>query len=504
MHSPRILCVDDNQINLRLLDAVLRPQGYEVVTASNGLEALNIIVENNFDLVLLDVMMPEFDGFEVCRWIKQEESYRDIPVVMITALQSREDRVQGIEAGADDFLSKPFDKAEVLARVKMLLRVRELNESRMVAYQNLDHLSSLGERLIRGFDPLQFDFLGQIDQMVLGLISPAASAVHHPQLVVIGTNRENQDWRWYRYANNGQPSVREPLSAGAGCGLTQGPTGYGGLFYYNEAELQSPECQRLVASLPIAGEPVTNLLGYLSEGFCLYALNYGKEITPYETAVVKNLVMQGLFLQSISTQLREVEEAFVYTVQALARAAEANDEDTGNHIVRIGDYCAVLAETLGQPEDFVRTIRIQAQMHDVGKIHTPNDVLRKPDALSAEEWEIVKLHTVLGGKILGDHPRLQMAHTIALQHHERWDGSGYPRGLQGEDISLEARITFLADQYDALRQTRPYKSSFDHDKTCQILLVGDGRTQTQHFDPQILQAFGDNTKKFEEIFEASL
>ena len=205
---------------------------------------------------------------------------------------------------------------------------------------------------------------------------------------------------------------------------------------------------------------------------------------------------------------KALEASRIDLIWRLGRVAEFRDEQTGNHIMRVGSYCKVLAETLGMQKDFAEMIYLTSPLHDIGKIGIPDGILLAPRAFTPDEWDIMKTHCAIGAEILQQehripcpmqterNPFLEMAASIALGHHEWWDGSGYPRQLSGESIPIEARIVAVADVYDALSSVRPYKTAFPEDKVLDIMSQKTG----SHFDPAVYEAFRSSLTAFREIF----
>lgn len=330
LRDGRILIIDDKEANILLLEGTLASDGYSsVVSTTDPRDAIDLFISFEPDLVLLDLNMPHMDGFEVMERLKCLVNSDYLPVLVLTAFHDRETRLRALQAGARDFISKPFDNQEILCRIRNLLEI------------------TLSNRRVRDHNKL-------LDRQV-------------------------------------------------------------------------------------------------------------KEKT------------------------RELHGTRLEIIRRLGLAAEFKDRDTANHIIRMSQICQILGDAYGVDGEHSELLLTASPMHDVGKIGIPDQILLKPGKLDAEEWRIMKTHTEIGYRLLDGHDSDLMvaAKEIALTHHERWDGSGYPGGLSGEEIPLNGRICAIADVFDALTSKRPYKDAWPLEKAAAEILAQRG----SQFDPQLVDIF---------------
>ncbi len=257
-------------------------------------------------------------------------------------------------------------------------------------------------------------------------------------------------------------------------------------------------CRRLKAQPLTSPIPVifVTALGEVADeaaGLAVGAVDYLTK--PVNAAIVRARVKTHLALYSqaqhlenlVRSRTEELEQARLHVVQCLGRAAEYKDNETGLHVIRMSHYAERLARAAGLPEHFCQVLLHAAPMHDIGKIGIPDRILKKEARLDNTEWDVMRTHPELGAKILGDLETelMQMASTIALTHHERWDGEGYPQGLKGEMIPIEGRIVAIADVFDALTSRRPYKDAWTIDDSLAQMAGERG----QQFDPHLMDLF---------------
>jgi len=329
-----ILVVDDTPENIDVLNGVLHPQ-YKVKAALNGERALKIAGgDPKPDMILLDIMMPGMDGYEVCRQLKANPATAKIPVIFVTAKNQEEDERKGLEIGAVDYITKPISPGIVLARI-------------------------------------------------------------HTHLALYDQNR--------------------------------------------------------------------------------------------------------VLEQKVRERTEELHLTRMEIIRRLGRAAEFKDNETGLHVIRMSHYSRLIAESLENGNDWSDLIFNAAPMHDIGKIGIPDKILLKPGKLDDEEWKLMHQHPAFGGAIIGEHSTrlMQMSKEIALSHHEKWNGSGYPNGIKNDEIPLSGRIIAIADVFDALTTERPYKKAWSVEKAVNLIEENAG----SHFDPNLVPVFHDVMPEILEVKE---
>lgn len=508
MRELSLLYVEDDDSIREITTDFFRRRFGNVWLARNGSEGLECYHKHLPDIVVTDIKMPHMNGIEMSRAIFAHD---DKARIIVTSAYNESDYLlDAINLGISCYLLKPLERSKLDAALhRCVASINKLSSSHerdvASAYRSIISLLDQGEQSAGNQKCHSADIERQLDHMIESFMGGLDNRTgHFPEVIIMSMvdgTRPEPEWLWYERQQSGaviKVAFSEPPR------ITLDPrSGNHSQHIYNNGELppHDPAFASITEELTRLGLNVRNLVWYRNDDYLICGANYPATVTPFDAAVIKSLAVQALYLENISAHCHQTEEAYIYTITSLARAAEANDEDTGNHIVRVGEYCTALSRRLGMTPSQAKNLGLQSHLHDIGKIHTPPQLLRKTSRLTDEEMDIIKEHTLFGARIIGSHLRLETACKIALHHHERWDGSGYPYGLSGDNIPLAARIVSVADTYDALRSKRSYKPPYDHDTAVHIILNGDGRTCPQHFDPEVLAVFRNIHSQLHEIFE---
>lgn len=498
----RIIIASSNQINTRVLSNYLSREGYEIISIEKGYKVFEVLQKEPVDIILIDTRLIDIDGFKLCSSIKKHEKYRIIPVLILVQITNIDERIRGYQAEADGLIFKPFNENEVLAIVEKFAKTKEFNDIFQGTMSSISTLAQHAQESIKNFDPMKFDLHSNAADLARAILRIRSDQWDKPAQLFIGFKESGKRSRCYLYeyvfGNLDEVSINFDIEKIFKLTAKTDVK----ILLYNKEDSPTEEIKSFIDEIQQFKIVPINFVGYINNDFYLFAFNYGRTVTKYDAEIINTLAIQCLFYKTISNQIQKLDEIGIYTVHALARASEVNDEDPKKHIFRIGEYSSFIAQRLGMDEKFCRKIKIQSALHDVGKIYIPATILKKASKLNDEEWEIIKMHTIYGAQIIGNNPYFSIAKNIALYHHEKWDGTGYPNGLKGEQIPLEARIVALADVYDTLRIKRPYRDGFDHKSAIKIIIEGDGKTFPSHFDPEVLKIFKENHSKFDEIYES--
>lgn len=509
-----VLVIDD-EAELRFIVAVnLRAAGFEVIEANDALSGIALAAERQPDMIIMDIGLPGMDGIAATRALKADPLTASIPVVILTGRTSAADVVSGLEAGAQEYLAKPFDIAELLARVRTVQRLID-------ARADLDRLNSQLEAEVdvktRRLQ-LLYEFMRDLNhadsrEHILDLLVRGVEQTTGARRLSVFLLDESGENLVCKRAVGIDPTLVEDLHVAGNEGIT------GQVF----------RTGKTLAARTI-GEDATDIRKYSSDSFlctplmstsletsdgALGVLNVTEKSSPgpfsdEEIGCIRSMADAAAIALSNVTRRIRLQQSVRVLLRTLGQLAEYRDEETTEHLERVTHMARILADEVRREgpyallvnEEFIDSLVQAAPMHDIGKVGIPDDILTKPGKLTDEEYQIMKTHTDIGRRVLSQAadprhpvPLLHMCIDIAYCHHERWDGRGYPRKLRGDKIPLAARIIAIVDAYDAITSLRRYKPSRSHEEAVATIRDESGK----HFDPALVHAFLRCHEKFDEV-----
>ena len=501
----RILLVDDQPPNLALLENLLTREGYSnLKSVDDPRQFFAAFEEFQPDIILLDLHMPHLDGFAILEGLRARIPADDyLPILVLTADATTEAKLRALGMGARDFLAKPLDLAETSLRVKNLLETRFLyqwqkNENQILEEKVRERTEELARRL-RNIEALR-----RIDQMIAGSLNlkltlgvvlehtrselnvdAADILLYYPHSLTL----EYSAGIGFRGKGIEHSRLR-PGEGLAGRALMERKTiRVADLreenLQFSRADLLAEEnfisyfCAPLIAKGQVKG---------VLEVFHRAALAPGRdwlellELLAGQAAIAVDSIALFNDLQRSNIELRNAYDA---TIEGWSYALDLRDKETEGHTQRVTELTMKLARAAGMSEEELIHVQRGALLHDIGKMGVPDQILLKPDKLTDEEWVAMRKHPVFAYEMLSRIAYLKPALSIPYCHHEKWDGTGYPRGLKGEQIPLAARLFAVVDVWDALRSDRPYRQGWPREKTLEHIQSLSGT----HFDPKAVELF---------------
>ncbi len=437
-----VLVVDDSNLLRGILREELEAEGFEVHLAEDGPQALEMAHVLRPDVILLDIGLPGMDGYEVCRRMKGDAATSEIPVLMITALNELKDKLAGFEAGADDYLTKPFFTKELLARVRKNLRAREsIQASRRLGQSYLEMLFGIGSTITSPF---------KVDDDVEIILRQGLVAVQASKGAILLLDNEQgtlevRGTLGCDGEKDAKVGDRHRISDKLPVVDAEAASGPVGIRIYEDVArhlvfVPMVSKEKLVGGIEIdLGERRGRLT--VNEQKLLYALGS----------------QAAIFLVNARLE-REVRSMFLNIIVSMAGAVDAKDAYTHGHSLRVARMSLIVAQERGLSREELEPLLLSAILHDVGKIAIPDNILKKPGRLNKEEFEIMKGHPIAGAKMLQHIQALANVTPGILHHHEYWNGTGYPHGLAGEAIPLQGRIIHIGDSFDAMTTDRIYRT----------------------------------------------
>jgi len=445
--------------------------GHKAIVTTTGIDAVDTLTANpDIGVIILDLHLPDFDGIDLCQLLHKSAQNNSLYILLITGEHSNSVHREGLDAGADDFLTKPVDIGVLESRLRVGVRTVETNQELRTQRLRAEALLRENELYTQGFDeshqPSLFTdkngIITHVNQAVVDFYGFTKEELIGQKTAILSAGKAI-------YAERGIDSEGyNELFTGLWTDALDLNIGYWDGYLFNRTK--SGETKEIHLRINNLCSSQGELLGF------------------------------GAALIDV-TDLLERERAIRYSCyHAIVDLAEVRDNETGEHLHRMSRYSALLSEQMGLSRRFVIDIEQFAAFHDIGKVGVPDSILLAPRKLSKEEFAIIMTHPTIGYDILCEAETLEFAAEIAYTHHEKYNGKGYPRGLKGDNIPMSGRIIALADVYDALRSHRPYKKPWDHERVVELITSERG----EHFDPKIVDAFFEISDQFLDISERYL